>query len=390
MALDVRTQIATVERTVWSILRLGLGTRLPAVADIAALRAAPVLTVKDMAVRHVTSVNNLFEWAAVSSAADDGVNVIQPTTPPKPGQTNGRWLRVTNPSTFGPNDNAPLQRKATGYVPAVVLYQGEDDDKALTEVFGQTPAILIEWMGDDPKARSQYPGALYWNVHELQVMCISQCLRPSPWALLGSVISGEAAKDPGVHRLLGDVRYLLAGVKTGVDGIESIEIGRADIVSVSLAQRLFVATVQIFVRTSWTIPDEDLEPMAWQVDPKHPTTFEDDGAFDPLNYVASGYTVQQGAGLTRTPAPGSAFIGGTVLSSSPAAKTFTANRDTYRDLKPDGTFAYVEVLVGAAAPPRTAGWLRLGVTRTDGADIVLDKVLASYRVAWPYGSFSGP
>lgn len=390
MTLDVRTQVATVERFVWQVLRLGLMSRGPAVADIAALRAAPVVTAKDGALRYVTAAANLFEWAPASTLADDGVNVVQPTTPPKPGLVNGRWLRVSHPSTFGPHAGRPLQSRPTGYVPAVVLYQNEDDDKPIVEVFGQTPAILVEWLGDDPRARSQYAGALYWDEHRLLVTCISQCLRPSPGALLGSILSGEALKDPGAHRMIGDVRYLLAGVQTGDPGIESIEIGPAHIVEISLGQRLVVASAEVLVRTSWTIPDEDLEAMAWQVDPKHPTTFEDDDAFDPLNYVASGYTVQQGPGLTRTPAPGAAFINATVVSSAPGSKTFTASRDTYRDLKPDGDLVYTEVLVGAPAPPRTSGWLRLGVTRTDASDIVLDKVLASYRVAWPYGSFSGP
>jgi hypothetical protein len=388
MALDVRTQITTAEQTVLEILELGLQVRLAPVADTAALAAAAVTTTRDRALRYVTAENRVYRWSAASTAAHAPPNVVQPQAAPP----NGRWLRVTSPSTFGPNLNAPLHSRQTGYVRWVRLYQGPDTlDDQQVGVDGQTPALLIHWVGDRPEARSNRPGALYWNVHDFQVQCLSSCLRPPPATRWGSPIPAELAQDPGLHRLMGDVRYLLAGVDVGEPGIESIEIGAGAIVDEDLEERLHVGQVQVLVRTSWRIPDEDLADMALQVNPKW-TDFQDPPRFDPLNYVASGYIIQVGAGLTRTPAPGSAFIAGVALSSSPAARTFSADRDTYRDLKPDGTFTYLEVAVGAKPPAVTAGALRVGVTTTNGADIIQDKILCSYSVPFwaPAGSMAIP
>jgi len=263
MPLDVRTIIPTVEQTLWDLLSLGYEVRLAPVADLAGLRAAPAQTVRDRALRYVTADGNLWRWSQASTAADNGTTVIAPTTAPYAPAGNGRWLRVSSPATFGPNRFAPLQAKQTGYARSIILYQGEGRGATPKEVaeslFGQSPAMLLQWLGDDARARSQYAGALYWNVLEFQVLCYSECLRGRPAGLLGSPLAGEAAKDPGLQRMVGDVRYLLAGVQTGVDGIESVEIGRSDVLSEDEEERIFIGAVQVLVRTSFAIPDEDLE-----------------------------------------------------------------------------------------------------------------------------------
>lgn len=395
MSLDVRTLINTIEQTLLDLLSLGYQVRRAPVASIAALRATPAKTVADRDLVYVDDQDNLYRWSQASTAADDGLAVVAPTDPPYAPATNGRWLRVSTPATFGPNQNAPLQKKQTGYARSVVLYQGEGQGTSAKQIaesiFGRSPAILIQWLGDDPRLRSQYPGALYWDNLEFQILVYSESLRGQPWTALGSPQAAEVARDPGLNRMVGDVRYLLAGIQhTGVDGIESVEIGRSDIVSQDLEDRVFVAGVQIIVRTSWTIPDEDLEAMRIQLRPQHPVTIEDLPKFDPLNYVASGLTVQVGTGRTRTPAPGIVFIAGVAIVVTPPAVTFAADSDVYRDVKPDATVTYVSVPAGSKTPAVTSGALRVGVTTTNAADILQDKILCSYStpLRFPPGSMT--
>lgn len=378
MPLDVRTLISTVEQTLFDILNLGLRYRLAPVADITALRSADALVAADQDLRYVTAENRLYRWVLTSTAADDGLNWIQPQAAPP----NGRWQRVSNPCTWGPNLNAPLHSRQAGYARSVVLYEGQGnlEEEGLLAVFGQKPAVLLQWLGDDPQAKSMRAGALYKDVLEFQILLVSQCLRPAPAAVLGSLFGAEAAWDPGLNRMIGDVRYLLAGIETGVAGIESVEIGRADIVTEDLAERLFIGSVQILVRTSFDIPDEDLVALQVQVDPEW-TDFPQEG-FDPLNYIASGLTIAIGPGLSRAPASGSAFIAGQVVPTAPPLFTFPANRDVYRDLKTDGSVVYLDVVPGAPAPALTPGALRLGRTRTGAAEIVADDLLCSYAASF--------
>jgi len=70
--------------------------------------------------------------------------------------------------------------------------------------------------------------------------------------------------------------------------------------------------------------------------------------------------------------------------------TFAATSDTYRDLKPDGTWTYVAVAAGSKPPPVTSGALRVAVTTTDGASITGDRFLCSSSVPlWtPPGSMT--
>ncbi len=104
--------------------------------------------------------------------------------------------------------------------------------------------------------------------------------------------------------------------------------------------------------------------------------------YDPLNHAApGGLQVALGIGFIAAPSNGSAVIAGaTVTVTSAPLHTYPAMSDTYRDLLPNGTFAYVSVGVGWDAPPTTATALRIAVTSTDSLGIVADVPIASTYV----------
>lgn len=65
--------------------------------------------------------------------------------------------------------------------------------------------------------------------------------------------------------------------------------------------------------------------------------------------IGSGLTIATSASLATTIAAGEAIVNGKYLSQLLTNKTFTASKDTYVDLKDDGTYAYVEVANGATS-----------------------------------------
>lgn len=381
MSLNVVDLITTVERALHEVLLLRFQKRLDPVPDLAALKEAPTILVRDFDLRYVQIEGRCYKFDLHNPHPDDGFLVIQPQD--RPGL--GRWLRVTNPATKGPNTNAPLAAvydPKEAYCKQVLLHMADDasPQEALLRVFGQTPSILLEWIGDDPLYRSHVAGALYHDPLEFQVIVISECLRRGPWAQWGSPVANEATADPGMNAMIGQVRHLLAGAQLHIDGLESIEIGRASKFFEDLDQRIFAASVQLFVRTNWAIPDEDLvDPLRIQGEPKH---LSDGPVFDPKNYVSMGYTIDPVPGFVRAPSPGTAFIQGQVVTSSPAPHTFSPLMETYRDLLPDGIFVYTAVPLGAKPPPVSPDCLRVGVTTTDAIAIVQDKLLCSYSVQY--------
>lgn len=65
------------------------------------------------------------------------------------------------------------------------------------------------------------------------------------------------------------------------------------------------------------------------------------------NFVSSGCTLPTSANLSSTIAAGIVFVNGKYVPVSTTVKTFTASKDTYIDVKDDGTIVYVEVANGA-------------------------------------------
>lgn len=65
------------------------------------------------------------------------------------------------------------------------------------------------------------------------------------------------------------------------------------------------------------------------------------------NFIVNGFTIPTSANLTATISTGEAYVNGKYVNPSSTVKTFTASKDTYVDLKDDGTFSYVEVTLAA-------------------------------------------
>lgn len=65
------------------------------------------------------------------------------------------------------------------------------------------------------------------------------------------------------------------------------------------------------------------------------------------NYVVSGLTIATSATLSSTVLAGTAYINGKEVLPAAFPKSFTASKDTYVDLKDDGTYAFVEVVNNA-------------------------------------------
>lgn len=377
--ITIRDNIARTQTALWDGLSLAFAARIPPVATLAALRTTYQRPAPGALV-YVTAENRCYRWSRESSAADDGLQVIAPT----PAPVCGRWLRCEHGGTYGPNWRRPLHSVQQGFCTAVEIYQGPlDADSIIGHVEGRKPSICVKWLGDTPAPKSLNRGALYRVRHEFMLIVTSECLRDPPAGVMGSGLSSEYAKDPGLYAMLDEICYVLAGLKLGQLNEIFVEFGRRDVLFELLDERLFIGTVQVFVEVGFDVPDEDLDPLAIELQPTRADSGMEPGPdFDEQNYVTRGYDVPPGPGLTRTPGPGIATVGGVVVSSTPAARTFTAQADTYRDLLPDGTLQYSEVPIGDPPPAVPAGALRIARTRTDATSIVDDRWLCGSSVLW--------
>lgn len=383
MAVTLRNEITAVETVLMDILQLAFWRRLPPLATLAALKARSINTVVDGALLYVVAENRLYRYIEFSTTADDALNVIQPSTLP-PGQLKGRWHRVSSAITYGPDSNAPLQSRQGAVCHGVLLYRGDETHEDFVEqVYGHEPSMFLKWTGDAPEPKSAgFRGSLYRNEHSFILFIGSQCLRRSPAAVWGSPLPPEAAEDPGINALIGEARFVLAGVETYVEGIEFVEFGNAYEVHENLDERIFVYALSLRVRVSHCNDDLDLIPLLLEVQPKWSGDAAGATGFDPENYVKSGLELDlgPGGGLAQTVVAGVAVLAGFEVMAAATAHTFTADRDTYRDLKPDGSLVFTEVDVDAEAPPLLVGALRLAVTRTDGADVLADFWLAAFSI----------
>lgn len=108
------------------------------------------------------------------------------------------------------------------------------------------------------------------------------------------------------------------------------------------------------------------------------------------DFVVTGLLPATSANLTSDISAGHAYVTGTRVNKAVTSKTYTASKDTYVDVNSAGTYTFVEVALGAAAPAVTADSIRLakvvtgvdnitGVTdlRAIGATATLDKVVAT-------------
>ena len=83
------------------------------------------------------------------------------------------------------------------------------------------------------------------------------------------------------------------------------------------------------------------------------------------DYVKEGCLPATSANLTSDISAGVAYSQGRRVVKAVTSRTYTASKDTYVDLKGDGTYLYSEVANGAAAPAVAADSIRLAKVITD-------------------------
>jgi len=384
--VSLETLIGDAEAALVRLIQLGLGWRYPTRADLTALAAMDVLVLNDGALVYVTSEGAIYEWLAFSVSAVSSPTVIAPTSPPA-GKTNGRWHKVITDWTYGAG-GTNLGAKTSGYLKAVEAYSvDEGPDAAIERVFGKTPSVLVQFTGDAPIADSGLRGTFYKNTLNFQLLIITANLRGRVTATQGppTQLTDEAATDPGAYRIIGALRRLLCGVAGtfGVAGVERIEIGPTSLAFEDYDQRLYVWTMNVMMKASFQIEDEDLEDAALRIQPalteNWPATI-----WDKSNYISRGGGLDEGVGtgLSRTVDETIAKIAGSAVSVASTPVTFSASSDTYRDLSPAGTWTFTAVAAGAPQPALASGRMRVAVTRTDASGVLGDMALCSFSIAY--------
>ena len=385
--MSLETLIGDAEAGLVRLIQLGLGWRYPARADLTALAAMDVLVLNDGALVYVTSESAVYEWLTFSVSAVSAPTVIAPASPPA-GKTNGRWHKVVTDWTYGAG-GTNLGQKTTGYLKAVEAYSvDEGPDAAIERVFGKTPSVLVQFTGDAPISDSGLRGAFYKTTLNFQLLIITANLRGRVNATQGPPVqlTDEASSDPGAYRIIGHLRRLLCGVSGifGVAGIERIEIGPTSLAFEDYDQRLYVWTMNVMMKGSFQIEDEDLEDAALRIQPALTENWPA-VTWDKNNYISRGGGLDEGVGtgLSRTVDETIAKVAGTAVSVAATPVTFSASSDTYRDLSTAGTWIFTAVAAGAPQPALASGRMRVAVTRTDASNVLGDMALCSFSI--PYG-----
>jgi len=385
--MSLETLIGDAEAGLVRLIQLGLGWRYPVRANLTALAAMDVLVLNDGALVYVTSESAVYEWLTFSVSAVSSPTVIAPASPPA-GKVNGRWHKVVTDWTYGAG-GVNLGWKTTGYLKAVEAYSvDEGPDAAIERVFGKTPSVLVQFTGDAPISDSGLRGAFYKTTLNFQLLIITANLRGRVNATQGPPVqlTDEASSDPGAYRIIGHLRRLLCGVSGvfGVAGIERIEIGPTSLAFEDYDQRLYVWTMNVMMKGSFQIEDEDLEDALLRIQPALTENWPA-VTWDKNNYISRGGGLDEGAGtgLSRTVDETIAKVAGTAVSVAATPVTFAASSDTYRDLSTAGTWTFTAVAVGAPQPALASGRMRVAVTRTDAIGVLGDMALCSFSI--PYG-----
>ncbi len=363
------------ERALIQVLRLAFLVRSTA-ANLAALAALDVTRFGDQDLVYVTSEARVYQLAQLSGAAAASPDVLAPSTA-SVKHPRARWLRVTSAANYGPNTNAPLHGRSSGILRQVLLYAGEGGpDAQLALCMGAVPSLLLDQDGEQVAPLSAgYPGSLYKVDMRFAAMTFTSDLRGAP-----DSITSTSTAQPSPAYIIGQVRKVLAGISgadLGLEGVDRVEIGDAQLVSEGDAERAYVYSAEIRAVCFVTNPDEDLTAFTIEAQPEL-MDIGAEGRFDPLNFVARGLYLTPGAGLVQQFAAGVATLAGLAVASSPAAHTFTAQSDTYCDLAADGSVSYSAVAPDHPAPAQAADTLRMGVARTDDADLISWRILCSY------------
>lgn len=357
MTWTVQTALTSIEVALRDAILDGLG-KTATVATLTALRALPSAGMGDGRRVFVTAAALRYRFSRYSTAADNGSTVIKPADNP----TAGRWLATASTS-------------ASGYLKAVELYEGDRTPEALLiRLQGAKPGVVIVYDSDEFSTPSTVAGSVYKNTYNFTILCISSNLRSEHQTAIGSAIATEAAADPGVNAITGDLISLLAGHRLGLaDGVMWTEIvGRSREATVE-ADRLMVYGVRIRVYASVHIVESDdglVDLGSLSVQRQLAA-----GIYDASNYVSTTAILATGSSGSLTVPVASGKVNGTAVTSAATSRTFTASRLTYRDLSSAGVWSFVEVAPGHEPAAVASTKLRVAVTETDSGGLVLSDVI---------------
>lgn len=390
--MDVRDEITTIQKALVNYLSLAYKFRYPSVATPNDLRLitsqdtntpeASVGFCVDQGLIFVTTVGRVYKYEGYSLEIDDNLNVIIPNDMPIGGR--GRWIKQDLALDKGPNYRKPVYIVQTGYAKAVEPYEGQlNIPNEELRAMGVIPGFFVHWAGDEYETASQYQGSVYFVKHRFVIQCLSSCLRPDASALYGSPFQSENDYDPGLYRMMGDVRYLLAGSKIGVSTVDYTDLKAGDVVEEDWDSRIFIGEVEVIVRDTVNIADEDLVDFRELAIIPHLTESKGD-IFNLSSYILQGLRVPILSGLSVAPESGSVLMNDNIVYSNPTVYNFPANSITYRDLDINGNFIYSSISSGEDPPIQPPNTMRIGLSITDSSNITFDNYLADSNV--PYGS----
>lgn len=375
--LDIRTAAIQIQTALTECLELAYGWRRANVPTVSALATVDVGSFPDRSLGFVESEGMVYRLLKASTLAVNYPYVVETWN------DTGRWVQQFSTMTLGPNFQRPIHRIRDGYARKIEEWNGQDDEM-LERLFGQTPAFLVELIDDQITSEAYRHGGVYRCVWRFVVHCWARNLRHGRDALLGSDVAEDSGIEPerGAWRMIGDVRYLLAGTDLGI-GPQIMRCsvdGSGRVPETDLGQRKFRGEVDIEVLGSVHRMDEDLLPprvFVERYDVGHPQG----KMFDPRNFVADGLKITESeSSLVAAPQAGAAVIDGVLVSVVPTAWTFDPSAWTYRDLTPDGEFHYSATAPNADPPAQYPGSLRVGLSVTDANGIVSDQFVCSYRL----------
>lgn len=395
MALDIRTAQTEIENAIHDAILYALGWRLPAVATIAELRDVTTAGASGATQRNDDDLINIvvgglvtaaYRWSTSTTTDDNGSTVIRPTD--VNASSPGRWLLWTSDMRFEQTVGGvsyPLNELLTGPLKRVAIVdQAMAPDEFEKIIKGRTPSVLITADDDEPE-RLTLSGGRYVTLYRFTITVVAQNLRSRRQHVQGSTVDDE----DGAYYVDGQIRALLRGIRLRAflgDSLIVADFGRGENwTSRHLQRRVFrqrTWTVRVYeAHTPASNNTGELELLNAQGDL---ADLGEASEFDEDNYVSSGITVPVGVGLTKPIAAGTATIDGDTVTYAGELKTFTASKDTYRDLLPDGTLEFVEVDIDSEEPAVTATAMRIGVTRTDADSVIADTMIAITAV--DYGS----
>lgn len=273
----LRTARTQIEDGLISYILLALGFRYPPMADVTALRARSSSGLLDDALLFVTAKGFTYRWRPFETTADDGDQFIQPADV----TAAGRWIKTT--STV-----------QTGYLRRVRLFDdsARDSETMLERLLGVTPSVMVSFQSAKHDPRSLQPGALYWYTADFTLLAVSENLRggAQETGRRGSLVSSEAAVDPGTAAIMGDLKATLAGTNLGIVDVARCELGDERAVYIELATRRATEELDVTVTATLTNPDAPSlltqlgSPWTFSVQEELATT--PDGAnYDPSNAI---------------------------------------------------------------------------------------------------------